>query len=340
MKVLHLKNFWYILADSHELKKDAPLSRVLFEQALVLYRGSDGAPVILPDRCLHRCGKLSKGRVAEGKLQCPYHGWVYGDSGKVVSMPSEGPRNFPNLCLPPYTALEQDGYIYVCLEPHPAAPMPYSMPHYDEQGWQNLRLQHTFMNNVTNCVENFIDVPHTAFVHEGIFRKEEGRPIHTSIKRTQGTVAIDYLNESTNLGSMSWFLNPSKGKVVHVDHFIMPNITHVIYQLPSGWEYLITSQSIPVNEGQTLVYTDITYHFGIWTKLCSWMIKRQARKVISQDMEVLKDQWDVIKRTDGSFVNMPCDWIHKMISEIREALEKGVDPRTLPDKTKEITFYV
>lgn len=337
---MNLDNFWYIVAESCELTAKAPLARQLFDKHIVLYRGADGKPIAMPDRCLHRCGKLSKGNVSHGKLQCPYHGWVYGDHGKVVAMPSEGNREIGNLCHTSYTTLEQDGYVYICLAPNDHPNRPYGMPHYSKKGWNNIRLQHRFYNNVTNCVENFIDVPHTAFVHTGIFRAAEGRPIHTIVQRQQGTVTVQYLNESSNLGSMSWFLNPSKGQVIHIDHFIMPNITHVLYKLPSGWEYLITSQSIPVSDNETLVYTDITYNFGIWTKLASWMVKRQAKKVIAQDMVVLEDQYQVIKHEGSEFINMPCDLIHAMISEIRAALENGIDPLTLPDKRKEITFYV
>lgn len=334
------KNFWYILAESSELLTSAPLSRELLGEHLVLYRDSTGKPVILPDRCLHRCGKLSKGRVREGTLQCPYHGWVYGAEGKVVEIPSEGCRPIHNLGLAPYSAVEQQGYIYICLEPHPDFPKPYTLPHFGSSLWKNYRMQNTFMATVTNCVENFIDVPHTAFVHEGIFRNSEGHAIDTRIQRNNGVVEIEYLKESNNLGSMSWFLNPSKGKVIHIDRFIMPNITHVIYRFPSGWEYLITSQSIPVRSDETLVYTDITYNFGFWTPFAAWMIKRQAQKAIVQDMEVLQDQQEVIARSGGAFINMPCDIIHRLISEIREALEQGRDPRALPDKNREITFYV
>jgi phenylpropionate dioxygenase-like ring-hydroxylating dioxygenase large terminal subunit len=329
-----------VIAESHELLSNAPLSRKLLDQHFVLYRGSDGLPIVLRDYCLHRCGKLSNGIVSNGQLQCPYHGWVYGDKGKVISIPSQNLNEINNLCHKPYVSLEQEGYIYVCLEPHPEVAKPHIMPHYHQKGWKNIRLQHYFKSSVTNCVENFIDVPHTAFVHKGIFRNTEGRPIRTCVQRKNGTVSIDYSNENTNLGSMSWFLNPKKGKIIHIDNFIMPNITHVIYQLPSGWEYLITSQSVPVTNSETIVYTDITYSFGVWTFLSSWIVKRQAKKVIAQDIDILKDQDEVIQRENAPFINMPCDLIHMMISEIREALENEIDPRTLPELKKEIIFYV
>ncbi|MFI5342625.1 MAG: Rieske 2Fe-2S domain-containing protein [Chlamydiales bacterium] len=338
--MLNQKNFWYVIAESNELTDHKPLARQLFDQHLVLYRGANGKPIALPDHCLHRCGKLSKGHVSNGVLQCPYHGWEYGENGRVVSIPSEGNRKINNLCHQPHTILEQDGYIYILLEPHSEIQGPYPMPHYRQKGWKNIRLQHHFNNTVTNCVENFIDVPHTAFVHTGIFRCTEGRPIQVLIQRRDGMVVIDYLNENSNLGNMSWFLNPSKGSVIHRDNFIMPNITHVIYRLPSGWEYLITSQSIPISKGHTLVYTDITYNFGIWTQLAAWIVKRKAKKVIAQDMEVLEDQYEVVEREGTHFINMPCDVIHAWISEIREALENGIDPKTLPEKHKEVTFFV
>lgn len=338
-----LRQFWYVACESRALRRDQVLATQILDEWIVCFRDQAGNAVAFQDRCLHRCGRLSRGRVNEGELTCAYHGWTYDGSGKVVRIPSEGGREAAmakKLATKPYETREQDGYVYVRLESGEESPFP--MPHYHERGWQNLRMVHDFGNTVTNCVENFIDVPHTAYVHTGIFREEAGQPINVTVTRKGGEVHIEYRNERDNLGSFSWFLNPKKEPVHHTDSFRIPNITHVVYQVGSGQRvsYYITSQSVPMTARTTRVYTDITFRFGMWSWFARPMAWRQAKRVIRQDIEELNSQMEVIEKYGERFIDTPADRIHKLVSQLREALERGEDPRKLPDYEGTITFWV
>jgi phenylpropionate dioxygenase-like ring-hydroxylating dioxygenase large terminal subunit len=50
---------------------------MLFGAPYALGASSDGAIYVLPDICPHRAAPLSKGRVAGGVIECPYHGWTF-----------------------------------------------------------------------------------------------------------------------------------------------------------------------------------------------------------------------------------------------------------------------
>ena len=114
---MKLEDFWYVVALSNQLKPNKVLSRTILGEWLAVFRGEDGKPVALQDRCIHRNTRLSKGKVCQGKLECPYHGWLYDNTGKVVTVPSEG----ENFCLTKmrksqlYQTTEQDGFVYVRL---------------------------------------------------------------------------------------------------------------------------------------------------------------------------------------------------------------------------------
>ena len=41
------------------------------------------------DRCPHRLAPLSEGRVSEGCLECPYHGWSFDGAGQCVRVPQQ-----------------------------------------------------------------------------------------------------------------------------------------------------------------------------------------------------------------------------------------------------------
>jgi len=339
VSAVSFEDYWYVVAESQELTPNSVLARCVLGEWLVCYRGGDGVPAALRDRCLHRSGRLSDGVVRDGRLHCPYHGWTYDRAGKVVAVPSMAAP--PDLCNPPYPIIERDGYVYVRLNRRAAADIqPFAMPHYGEPGWKHLRLQNRFANNVGNCVENFIDIPHTAFVHSGIFRSHSGESIAATIVREGGAVHVRYRNERGNLGTFHWFLNPRREPVGHTDSFYTPNVTSVCYELTRGWVFVITSQAVPVAEDETLVYTDLTYRFGAFTAAAAWFVRRQGQRIIDQDIAILGRQMEVIRKYGGSFADTPADAIHRYVDSLRQAVAQGEDPSALPRLQMEIEFRI
>ncbi|MGD1949224.1 MAG: Rieske 2Fe-2S domain-containing protein [Leptolyngbyaceae cyanobacterium] len=338
---IQFEDFWYVVALSEQLKPDTALQRTVLDEWLVIFRGANGQPVALRDRCLHRNTRLSGGTVHQGQLQCPYHGWQYDQTGYVVNVPAEGSEFRPSKkrCAKAYDTFEQDGYIYVCLRGG-LNTQPFSMPHYQESGWETVRVINRFANSVTNCAENFIDIPHTVSVHPGIFRTARQQPLTMTVKRQQGTVTATYRNETNNLGWSRWFLNPQGNEIYHRDSFYMPNVTSVEYTMGPHRRCFITSQSIPETENSTLVYTDVTFNYGIWNRLAKPFVRWTAQRIIGQDVAALAVQGDAIAKYGSQFHHTPADTIHVFVESIRDAIAAGKDPRTLPDKSADITFWV
>ena len=333
-------DYWYVVAESAELTPDRVLARQVLGERLACFRAADGAPAVLRDRCLHRNAPLSMGVVRDGLLSCPYHGWTYDGSGRVVAIPSLGRDAVPPHCSPPYPALEQDGFVYVRVKRDaPGGITPLRMPHYGEAGWTSLRLQNRFANSVSNCVENFIDIPHTAFVHQGIFRSTRGERLRATVTRANGAVHVDYRNERANLGTYRWFLNPRGREIRHTDSFHAPNVTCVVYEIGTK-TFVITSQAVPVGDGDTLVYTDLTYRFGGWNAIAAPFVRRHGQRIIDQDIEILARQGESIARYGTEFRDAPADLIHRMVDSLRDAIARGENPHELPPFEQDIEFYV
>lgn len=344
---MDFKDFWYIAAESKELKPNRVLSQRILGEWIALFRDENGRAAALEDRCLHRCARLTKGWVTAGRLQCAYHGWTYDGQGSVVSVPSEGPDGpkSPHRRARSFQVCEQDNYVYVRLidemsQTEAAGIEPFSIPFYKTDGWAAIRLRNRFQNNVTNCAENFVDIPHTVFVHPKIFRVSRQERFTACIKRTGGSVIVSYRNERANLGIFSWFLNPGGHEITHTDSFHMPNVTSVDYIFGKNRRFIITSQSVPVTDEETLVYTDLTYNYGVWNTIAKPIIRRQAQVIINQDIAILADQMETIKKYGARFCNTEADVIHVLIESIRNELGKGSDPRLLPEKNHEIEFWV
>lgn len=340
---MKFEDFWYVACESRELKPNSVLSRTILDEWLAIFRGDDNQPVALRDRCMHRNTRLSKGKVCQGKIQCPYHGWVYDKTGRVVSVPVEG-ENFRacnTRAALHYQTKEQDGYVYVRLEHNPIEEFqPFKMPFYQQPGWETVRVINRFHNNVTNCAENFIDIPHTASVHPGVFRTPRQQKLDMTVERRDGSVFVEYSNEDTNLGWFARFLNAKGYKIRHIDSFHMPNITSVEYDMAPNRRLFITSQSIPESENSTLVYTDVTYNYGIWNKIARPFVRWTAQYIIRQDVEALKIQWEVIQKYGAKFQNTPADTIHAFVESVRNKIALGEDPRKLPEKSVRVSFWV
>ena len=78
---------WWPVALSRQLRQQ-PVACTLHGLPLVVFRDADGVAAVLPDRCPHRFAPLSAGRLRDGQLQCPYHGWRFDAAGPCRHVPA------------------------------------------------------------------------------------------------------------------------------------------------------------------------------------------------------------------------------------------------------------
>lgn len=108
------RDHWYIACASAQLGR-APRAAQVMGHALALYRGADGTPRALLDRCSHRGVRLSLGRVEGDTLACGYHGWRFAGDGACVAVPSlaRGRRVAAGCGVPALPCVEGCGYVWV-----------------------------------------------------------------------------------------------------------------------------------------------------------------------------------------------------------------------------------
>ena len=85
MPNLSLANYWHPMATSEEVV-DQPKAFILLGERLVAFRDAEGVSVF-KDLCIHRGAALSGGKIENGRLVCPYHGWAYDRSGAAYIFP-------------------------------------------------------------------------------------------------------------------------------------------------------------------------------------------------------------------------------------------------------------
>ncbi|PWA66049.1 pheophorbide a oxygenase, Rieske [Artemisia annua] len=162
-----LKNFWYPVAFSNDLKDDTLIPIECFEEPWVLFRGKDGKPGCIKNTCAHRACPLDLGSVNEGRVQCPYHGWEYSADGTCEKMPS---TKFVNVKIKSLTCIEHERMIWIWPGNEPSSPIiPSLLP---PPGFQihaeivmELPVEHGLL------LDNLLDLAHAPFTHTSTFAK-------------------------------------------------------------------------------------------------------------------------------------------------------------------------
>jgi phenylpropionate dioxygenase-like ring-hydroxylating dioxygenase large terminal subunit len=337
-----LNQNWYAACTSAELGKDKPLGRMIMEEMIVLFRDQTGHPVALLDRCLHRNALLSEGEVFDGCIGCPYHGWTYNHLGQVVNIPSEGPETYvrPDKTIVRFPTRDAHGLVWVWMgDPERVTGEPFPMPWYQEDGWMTYYMITPFNNNVTNLAENYMDVPHTVFVHSKWFRNAKRVRGEALAVRTRHSVEITYYHQD-DIGFADWALNPDRLPMVHTDKFYMPNVTRVDYSWGDKRHFVISSQITPVRPYESMVYTAIAFKFGWLTPLLKPFFSWYTRKVITQDVEIMDVQVKALKHYGAEFMSTEADVVHEYIESLRDHAESGeVGPTPEPEERR-ISFWI
>ncbi len=288
---------------------------------VVLYRTSDGSPAALEDRCAHRNSPLSDGKVCTDDLQCPYHGWRYDKQGNISHIPSIPKKETINSGIPAYQCIEKQLYIWICLSPNPATSLPQTLFEPEDSGWSSFRMKTCFPASVEACLENFLDCPHATHVHKGWFRTHRNKKVRATISTLSDGAEVEYFEEPREKSIVWSLLAPNRSNMKHTDRFIAPATSKVDYRFSNGMHYVITSSCTPVDNIHTDVYTVISFKTGFFGWLVKLYFKPLSLLIIKQDVEILKQQQQNIRRFgEADFTVAETDFLYQHINAWRTAI--------------------
>ena len=160
-------NEWFPVAAGAAVSPGSVTPFELLDNRYLLACDLDGRVTAMPDTCPHRGAQLSLGTFDGDRLACPYHGWQFGTDGQCVLQPAHPDRSPPAAAsLPTFATQEALGLWWVCL-----GPKPRNLPHYP--AYAQYPDQSTLCDARTvnaagpRLVENFLDLAHLPYVHEG-----------------------------------------------------------------------------------------------------------------------------------------------------------------------------
>jgi phenylpropionate dioxygenase-like ring-hydroxylating dioxygenase large terminal subunit len=156
-----------------------PVAATLAGEQFVAFRDGAGAIAVFVDRCPHRGMQLSHGRVVDGRLTCPYHGWRFDARGCGDSPGNRSLRPRANRV----EAVEQGGIVWV----RRGGEAEEGAPETDAPGF---RLVHRAFRDIDApmlaVLDNFTEIEHTGAGHWEFGFSQE-RMHEVSFKVTDGS---------------------------------------------------------------------------------------------------------------------------------------------------------
>lgn len=247
-----LRDCWFAVATELEIK-GKPVARTLLNERLVIYASPAGDVVAAADRCPHREAPLSLGRLEDGILVCPYHGWSFGEQGRCTRIPSADPamplpRNGHLTC---YKAVIRYGLVWVCLGEQPG-----DLPIISQDGDTAFRRINNpveaWRASAVRMTDNFLDIAHFPWVHTGTFGNEQ----RTHVGRIDledlddGYHGYRYEVEAENPPGAR-IVSGQEGDTVHrrmSTGFMLPFTVRSTIEYETGLRHIILLLSTPIDD--------------------------------------------------------------------------------------------
>lgn len=287
-----IPNQWYAVAESREIKPNriTPLRRL--GEKMALWRNADGTLAVMLDLCPHRGAALSAGKLVDGCIECPFHGFQYDVEGQGQFIPANG-RNTPVpkvFRVQTFTAQEAYGFVWVWYgQPREYYPdLPFFPELADEAHWIYGSLAVQWHSHYTRSIENQLDVSHLPFVHKNTIgrgnRTLVNGPYVTLEDNTISVWVDNRVDDGTPPTKPTKMPEPKRPALLT---FKFPNL----WQNRLAEKFRVVAAFAPIDDDSTMVYVR-TYQ---WVKQPNAVNKNLAQITAQFNRVVLREDQRVVQ---------------------------------------------
>lgn len=291
-------NQWYIILESKELKNHKPLEIKRLNENLVLWRDEKGTVCCIADRCCHRGASLSCGKIVKGNLECPFHGFIYDEKGRVQVIPANGKkRPLPEtMKVAGYKTFEAHGFIWLWWgDDDKITEEPFffkELEHFSYSG-----LKDHWNVHYSRAIENQLDVVHLPFVHKTTIGRGNKTLVNGPVVIREDELITFYVSNTED-----------DGKTLPLKPNEIPDykkLFHLYFHYPNIWQNYISDKIrilaafVPVDEENSIIY--IRYYqdlikipllrelFNYIGKVTSIIILKQDKRVVIKQLPKKSD---------------------------------------------------
>ncbi len=167
-----IPNRWYPVLESQRLR-GRPVGVTRLGRKLVLWRDREGRAHAAPEACPHRGASLAGGRVVDGELRCPWHGFRFAGDGACTAIPCEGRDARPPRAMALHVLPLREAHGLCWLWHGEARAELPAIPFFDDEvgdDWQaTAQTSYVLPYHYSRMVETNLDIHHSPFVHGRVF---------------------------------------------------------------------------------------------------------------------------------------------------------------------------
>ena len=170
---------WYFVASRKDILKEKLIQKTWMGENIIVYCDESGNICVAVGFCPHLGSDLAPaagGRVRDGRLVCPFHGYEFDATGTCVATPYAPPPRHTGLRV--YETQEILSLIFAWWGMQGREPQ-WRLPadSLDEDGWCDLELRTVrFADHPQETSENAVDLAHLRYVH-GFGAVERTEPV-------------------------------------------------------------------------------------------------------------------------------------------------------------------
>lgn len=245
-----INNQWYLVLDSVEIKKNRPRKIKRLGIDLSFWRDQHGEICCIEDKCCHRGASLACGKIVNGMLECPFHGFLYSKTGRVEVIPANGknaavPLNFS---VKSYATYEAYGYIWIWLgEEDKRTEKPFFFTELADFSYSSF-VDH-WKVHYTRVIENQLDVVHLPFVHKTTIGRGNKTLVNGPVVTRENELITFYVDNRIDDGK-TIPLKPEE-----IENY--KELFHLQFHYPNIWQNFISGKIrafaafVPVDEENT-----------------------------------------------------------------------------------------
>ncbi len=309
-----LRNRWWPVFESADLRGDKPVGIRRLGEDLVLWRDVQNQPHLFIDRCPHRGAALSKGFIRGRELQCWYHGFRFDGGGQCVAVPAEGgDSGLPKrVAITSYPVREHAGLIWAYigeedLFPAPELRLPDELYQPDE--WPFFISRATWKANWLLALDNLVDPMHGSYLHGDSYTLRYGSKEDRLRVRELGDGFIVEREQQRGV-NFDWTEFHDTGTL-----WVRLDIPYPRSAGPGG-PFRILGWATPIDADHTVVYFLRLRHVAgwkraLWRIMYRWRLEANHWRVLEQDRAILESQrglssrlWEHMSQTDVGVIRL------------------------------------
>lgn len=310
------RDVWTAVAMSDEVTS-SPFPVVVAGTRVVLFRDAEGVVAALLDRCPHRGVALSLGKVRDGCIECPFHGWRLDRSGGVARVPWNPDAKLAKLHGVAFPTRERGGqiFLYTGLDPKRE---PFVAEGFESPRVRVCGARVEWKCHWTRAMENMLDWAHLPFVH----RKTIGKAL---APRASGRMDVRW--SETDYGATSHIEvdgKPEKGRL----DLVWPNQMNLFIPIP-GRTLTLAVSCVPRTEHTTTMLLGVGRSF-LRSPLLDGLFHRKNLEIAEEDRAIVEssDPGEVPRAVDEQSVRTDGLTLHfrkRYDRELRVAVERAAE---------------